>query len=163
MKTIYSNHPINIQGNSIFLAGPTPRSRDVKSWRPEALAILEKLGFNGTVYVPEWDYDAPKISYMEQVEWEYAHLENCTSIVVWVPRKLDTMPAFTTNVEFGSYVRSGRMVYGRPDNSPKNDYLDWLYNKITGRTPHNDLYKLLYEAIPYNEAWGGSYNCCGRF
>ena len=69
MKTIYSNHPIDVQPNSIFLAGPTPRSVDVKSWRPEALEILKKLSFNGTVYVPEWDYDAPKISYMEQVEW----------------------------------------------------------------------------------------------
>jgi hypothetical protein len=157
MKTIYSNHPIEIVGNSIFLCGPTPRSKDVKSWRPEALAILEKLGFNGTVYVPEWDYDAPKISYMEQVEWEYAHLENCTTIVVWVPRKLPEMMGMTTNVEFGSYVRSNRMLYGRPDDAVKCDYLDWLYTKITKRTPHSSLSTLLKDALT-PPSWG-EHNC----
>ena len=101
---------------------------------------------------------------------EYAHLENCTVVVVWVPRNLDTMPAFTTNVEFGSYVRSGRMIYGRPDNAVKCDYLDWLYTKITSHTPHNDLRKLLCDAIVHvvkmtdivEEDWGGEYNCCRK-
>lgn len=36
---------------SIFLAGPTPRSKEVQSWRPEALRILKNLGYDGQVYV----------------------------------------------------------------------------------------------------------------
>jgi hypothetical protein len=38
---------------SIFLAGPTPRTPGIISWRKEACEILEELGFNGIVYVPE--------------------------------------------------------------------------------------------------------------
>lgn len=113
--------------------------------RPDALEILRwDLTFKDdiTVLVPErlnwtgWDY-------LEQVEWEWEGLEKCDAIVFWIPRNLLTMPAFTTNVEFGSYVRSGRAWYGRPDDSPKNGYLDWLYTKTTGRTPFNNLKSLL--------------------
>lgn len=39
---------------SIFLAGPTLRKEIVKSWRPQAIEILEELGFDGVVYVPEF-------------------------------------------------------------------------------------------------------------
>ncbi len=144
MNTIYAPEPVILLGRSIFLAGPTPRSRDVKSWRPEALEILEKkLNFTGTVLVPEhrnWDYD---YDFLSQVEWEWEGLNTCDCIVFWIPRELKTMPAFTTNVEFGSYVRSGRALYGRPDGSPKNGYLDWLYEKVTDNKPHNNLFKLL--------------------
>jgi hypothetical protein len=147
MRIIYSNHPVEITQNSLFLCGPSPRSKDVKSWRPEALKILGTLEYSGTIYVPEWDSNVPKINYIEQVEWEYAHLENCGLVVFWVPRKLDTMPAFTTNVEFGSYVRSGRILYGRPKRAEKCEYLDWLYTKVTTRIPHENLLELLKEAI----------------
>lgn len=146
MNIVYSNQPINIQENSLFLAGCSPRSKDVKSWRPEALKILENLGFHGTVYVPEWDNNASGINYFDQVEWEYAHLETCKVIVVWVPRKFPEMMGMITNVEFGSYVRSKRMIYGRPDWAEKCDYLDWLYTKITGCKPFNNLTGLLNHA-----------------
>ena len=66
-----------------------------------------------------------------------------------VPRKIDTMPAFTTNVEFGFYlaVRPEEVLYGRPDDSEKNTYLDWLYTDTTGRTPINSLETLVSEVI----------------
>jgi len=148
MNTIYAPEPVILLGHSIFLAGPTPRSREVESWRPYALELLEKLNFKGTALVPEHrNWDRPSFDYMNQVEWEWEGLENCNKIVFWVPRELKTMPAFTTNVEFGSYVRSGRAVYGRPDNCPKNSYLDWLYTKVTKRNPYNNLHDLLIEAM----------------
>jgi hypothetical protein len=59
-----------------------------------------------------------RFSYLDQVEWEYAGLESCTAVAFWVPRQLPTLPGFTTNVEFGRYVDSGRCVYGRPDGAP---------------------------------------------
>lgn len=119
----------------------------MQSWRPHALELLEKLKFEGTVLIPECRNHIRNHDYIDQVEWEWKGLENCSAIVFWVPRELETMPAFTTNVEFGSYVRSGRAYYGRPDGSPKNDYLDWLYTKATNRKPHNNLHSLLTEVV----------------
>lgn len=59
MQVIYARQPLpecNAQGfapNSIFLAGPTPRSEHTPSWRPDALSVLKSLNFGGTVFVPE--------------------------------------------------------------------------------------------------------------
>lgn len=147
MKIIYTHERIVFEGRSIFLAGPTPRSADVESWRPHALELLERLNFDGTVLVPEHRHSGSKFDFNNQVEWEWEGLENCNRILFWVPRNLEVLPAFTTNVEFGSYVRSWRALYGRPDGSPKNDYLDWLYEKVTKRKPHNDLYSLLLAGV----------------
>ena len=49
MNILFADQPLAIQSPSIFLAGPTPRSRHVISWRPEALDLLRCLGFAGTV------------------------------------------------------------------------------------------------------------------
>jgi hypothetical protein len=143
MKAIYTPEKIEFGERSIFLAGPTPRDPSVRSWRPTALDILEDLKFNGNVLIPERRDWTTKFDYTDQVEWELEGLDYCKAIVFWVPRDLVTMPAFTTNVEFGGYVRTGRAWYGRPDKAPKCDYLDWLYRKMTNRTPHNNLRELL--------------------
>lgn len=59
------------------------------------------------------------------------------------------MPAFTTNVEFGYWIskNSEKVIYGRPDESEKNRYLDWLYQTETGKKPINNLTDLLKGAI----------------
>lgn len=147
MNVIYASEKIELIGKSVFLAGPTPRIKEVKSWRPYAVAMLKSIGFTGTVLIPENRDGETKYDYVSQVEWEWEGLENCSVIAFWVPRELKLMPAFTTNVEFGSYVRSGRAFYGRPDWSPKNNYLDWLYEKVTNRKPHSDLLSLLREIV----------------
>lgn len=138
-KVIYSDQPMEITTrHSIFLAGPTPRlSHPVPSWRPDALELLK--GFDGTVLIPEYSSFHPMRSYDAQVEWEWAGLHAATVIVFWVPREMKTMPAFTTNVEFGYYIDKKVSVYGRPDGTPKVDYLDWLYGKVTGKKPYNTL------------------------
>jgi len=139
---------VNYYQKSIFLAGPTPRSEGVKSWRPNALEILSSLGFDGVVYVPEHKEKA-KYFYDDQVEWERAGLMNAQIIIFWVPREIETMPAFTTNVEFGYYLAKSpsKVVYGRPNDAPKNRYLDWLYGKETNKKPASSLDELLNEAI----------------
>lgn len=54
MEVIYARQPLPDRVEaSIFLAGPTPRSRATRSWRPEALDMLRDLGFSGHVFVPE--------------------------------------------------------------------------------------------------------------
>lgn len=132
-----------ISKGSIFLAGPTPRSKEVPSWRPEAIEYLRKYDFLGTVLVPERANWEENFDYMQQVEWEYEGLEHSTVIAFWIPRNLETLPGFTTNVEFGRYLDSTGMIYGRPDDAPNNRYLDWLYTKITKQKPINFLETLM--------------------
>lgn len=127
MDVIYARQ---LLPQSIFLAGPTPRDPSVPSWRPEAIEILKQLGFNGTVFVPEDKDWGPKPNYDAQVEWEWCAIDVSTIVVFWVPRELETMPAFTTNVEFGLEARNGKAVFGCPPGSPKNHYLEKLAERF---------------------------------
>lgn len=147
MNIVYAQEEFTPQNPSIFLAGPTPRRDDVPSWRPRALEILEGLNFKGQVLVPEGRDGRFHGTYMGQVEWEYKGLENCSRICIWVPRDMKYMPALTTNVEFGRYVGSGRVKYGRPENAPHTSYLDWLYQKLTNDIPWPDLANLLFSCV----------------
>lgn len=126
MRVVYALEPLR---QSIFLAGPTPRSSDVESWRPEALQKLGELGFSGDVYVPEASDWQAHDSYDAQVHWEWEALKQASVIVFWVPREIATMPAFTTNVEFGDWVKSGKVILGAPANAPKMTYLRMLATK----------------------------------
>ncbi len=124
MEIIYAIEQLpNTVNKSIFLAGPTPRSSDVNTWRDKAISYLKEKGFDGTIFIPEprdqnWNHD-----YDRQVNWEEDGLNMADCIVFWVPRELETMPAFTTNVEFGAWCESGKIVFGAPPDAPKNSYL----------------------------------------
>ena len=117
MKIIHSDESIpDDLGPSIFLAGPTPRlSKPVPSWRPDAVKLLLDSGFDGSVLIPEYSSYSPMRDYNEQVEWEWNGLHSSDVILFWVPRDLATLPAFTTNVEFGFYIDKNITVYGRPE------------------------------------------------
>ena len=150
MNIIYANMPVPrpMPRLSVFLAGPTPRDKETKSWRPNAVKILKKLKYTGTVILPEYNPMPTHVDYDTQVEWEHEALTHVTWIVFWVPRELKKMPAFTTNVEFGRFAHEWRTLYGRPDDAPKNRYLDWWYSKCH---PHriiaHDLESLLKQII----------------
>lgn len=114
---------------SLMIAGPTPRTKEVESWRKDAIKILEDIGFDGAVFVPEprdgnftSDYDA-------QVEWEEQCLNAADCIIFWVPRNLETLPGFTTNVEFGRWENSGKIVFGCPEDAEKVSYLKYYCDK----------------------------------
>lgn len=85
-------------------------------------------------------------SYDDQVWWELEALEKATVVVVWIPRELETMPAFTTNVEFGFLVKSGKVVIGAPEDAQKMNYLKMLASKH-GAPYFTDLDALLSAAI----------------
>ena len=145
MKIKYANQPLE---KSIFLAGPTPRTKNVLSWRPEALQLLRKHQFNGTVFVPEsennkdfsdWHYD-------NQVLWEWEGLNQATVILFWVPRNLKDMPAFTTNVEYGLTIHSSKVVLGFPEVAEKMKYLEALAKRFNIKT-FNDLEKTIIASI----------------
>ncbi len=150
MEIIHSNYavPKEIKQPAIFLAGPTARlEKPVPSWRLDAVKELEQRQFDGTVFIPEYDTFHPMRSYTAQVEWEWEALHSSNVIVFWVPRDLETLPAFTTNVEFGFYLGKKEIVYGRPNNSPKNQYLDWLFTKVVGGKPHETLENTISAAL----------------
>jgi 8-oxo-dGTP pyrophosphatase MutT (NUDIX family) len=128
MNVVYSRQPLpDVIEKSIFLAGPTPRSADFPSWRPEALKILKELGYDGTVFVPEESDGGALEEYDKdpQIAWETEMLSLADCIVFWVPRDLKDMPAFTTNIEWGIWMRSGRAVLGAPEGAPKMNYFNW--------------------------------------
>lgn len=114
----------NSFNKAIFLAGPTTRSKEVVSWRPEALRLLETSGYDGAVFVPEtrpgtdrwWNWE-------DQVAWEARGLNLADVIVFWIPRNLVTLPGFTTNVEYGEWFKSGKVVLGAPKDAAKVGYL----------------------------------------
>lgn len=143
----YSDQEVIKNKKSIFLAGPTPRGNKVESWRNQACKILEELNYDGVVYVPEYSTWKPKADYVDQAMWERIALINSTIILFWIPRQLPDMPAFTTNVEFGYWLHTGKVLYGRPDDASKIKYLDWLYNIDTGLNPYNNLNDLLEESV----------------
>jgi hypothetical protein len=148
MKIVYAMEEIPKElGPSIFLAGPTPRSNNpVPSWRPEALHRIRFLNFEGTVFVPEVEDGVWRELYDDQVNWEKEALYRSTVILFWVPRDIETMPAFTTNVEFGYWVAKdpSKIIYGRPNDAPKTKYLDWL---LLSAVPESIIFDSLPIAI----------------
>jgi len=119
----------NYDRPSIFLAGPTPRSPDVESWRPHVVELLDRIGFfkdnNGVVFVPEpWAGNWEK-----QVEWEDEHLKRSSCIMFWIDRNLEYMPGFTTNIEWGAWCQSGKVVLGIPEGAPKTRYIQYYAKK----------------------------------
>lgn len=122
---------------SIFLAGPTPRNKkEVDSWRPDALKILEDKGFDGAVFIPEPRDGKWEDNYDAQVEWEEKFLNIADCIVFWVPRDLSAdskgfpkMGALTTNIEWGAWANSGKVVLGYPEDAEKMTYMQHYAEK----------------------------------
>lgn len=124
---------------SIFLAGPTPRSNigDVmgSTWRHVAIEELRKLGYDGTVYVPipQEHFELGNVlkdefDYVHQIEWEQTAMHRADVIFFYVCRT-DENPGLTTNLEFGKFIESCRIVYARPHDAPNTRYLDAMAKK----------------------------------
>lgn len=131
MQIVYAKELLpNAFTKSIFLAGPTPRSADVLSWRPNALKLLQDAGYDGVVFVPEAGDEKWKSEYEDQIEWEEQCLHVADCILFWVPRNLANMPAFTTNTEWGVWQNSGKVVFGAPPEAEKIRYQQYYANKL---------------------------------
>lgn len=130
MQVIYYGEEMPYRfSKSVFLCGPSFRTgQEGESWRKDALQILQDIGFdNGVVFVPE-NRDGKldeNHNYNETVSWEQKHLDICDVALFWVPRDLETLPAFTTNLEYGHLYTSGRVVLGFPEDTPKMKYLEY--------------------------------------
>lgn len=129
LTLVWAREPIPAGTTSVFLAGPTPRRDDVPSWRPaavEALAARWRGPGSLTVLTPESRDGIRAAHYDDQVDWETEARGAASAILFWIPRDLRTMPGFTTNVEFGLDVTTGRAVLGCPPDCPnpeRNRYL----------------------------------------
>jgi 8-oxo-dGTP pyrophosphatase MutT (NUDIX family) len=115
---------------SIFLAGPTPRDPNVPSWRPDALRALRETGYDGVVFVPEERSGTRRGDYIDQADWEKQCQNMSDCVLFWVPRDMKTMPALSTNVEFGDWMDSGRMVFGAPSWAVKNRLLQYHADRL---------------------------------
>lgn len=131
MEVVYALEELpKVITKSIFLAGPTPRSEDGNPWRQEAIKLLEEAEFDGVVYVPEPRNGKWHKEYDRQVEWEELCLNQADCILFWVPRDLKTMPAFTTNIEWGRWEASGKLVLGYPKEAEKMSYMNHYAEKL---------------------------------
>lgn len=138
MKLVFSNEPFPTEvTKSIFLAGPSPRYKEgdeiqTNTWRHYAIDYLKSLNYDGIVYIPiprDFFYgekaNSNLISYLKQIDYEQSALERADIILFYLDRKNDN-EGLTTNVEFGKYYDSGRVVYCRPKDAVKVRYLDNL-------------------------------------
>ena len=144
----FSNEEIILDSSrkSIFLAGPTKRNSSFENyWRKKACDFLEKNGFDGIVYIPEFS-EGSNYDYLTQVNWERQGLMNSSKILFYVPRKFPDMPGLTTNVEYGMYLakRPNDIIFSSPKDSEKNRYLEWLYSE---EVPNGTIYKDLESAL----------------
>lgn len=133
LTLVYAREPIPASSPSVFLAGPTPRAGgDVASWRPAAIEELAARWTGEqplTVLTPESRGGVRAKHYDDQVGWETAARAAADAILFWIPRDLKVLPGFTTNVEFGLDITTGRAVLGCPPNCPnpeRNRYLIYV-------------------------------------
>ncbi|MDP3697496.1 MAG: nucleoside 2-deoxyribosyltransferase domain-containing protein [Candidatus Taylorbacteria bacterium] len=156
MQIVYNlEKPPESFSKSIFLAGPTPRSTEVRSWRPQALELLEIKKYDGVVYVPEERPSAKNTVIPENgyPEWEHSVMDKSDLILFWAERDMTLspefvaklrsakpeeisslkaelkMPAFTTNIEYGLMAHSGKSLFG-PIHGDKNQYLGFVADKF---------------------------------
>lgn len=134
MHLIFSDHSIpTVITKSIFLAGPSPRAKEVHDWRVDALAYLESIDYDGAVFIPipekkfYGEDDSDTWTYDGQIEWECLFRKLADVILFWVPRTKE-LPGYTTNIEFGEDLITGKVVYGRPDKAEKCRYMDKRMN-----------------------------------
>jgi hypothetical protein len=124
----------NIEGPVIFLAGPTVRGNQthLTSWRFEAIEIFEKLGFDGTLVIPE--FTSKTESDKGRVElpiWEHTGLTRADCILFWICRTRE-LYGLNTNSEHGYWLAKApeKLVYSRPDDAFRIQYNDIMHNQI---------------------------------
>lgn len=129
-REIYLFEPLVNMKDAIFLAGPSyrPNQPEFKkdSWRKEAIRIFREMGFKGDFIIPEYrdKNDIPSDwTHRKQVDWEVTGLYRSHRILFWIPRDLKKLPAFTTNIEFGNFMHSGKLIIGWPNDAEKNQYI----------------------------------------
>lgn len=141
------NYQSNIKNidftNSIYLAGPSIRDGETP-WRQNAISEFSNFNFSGNIIIPE---KAENLTFDQIFNWEIECMERVSKILFWIPRDLDILPGFTTNVEFGLYVGKDKVYPGSPKDAPKTRYLIKLNEYKNGNIWSHDLKSLVYICI----------------
>ncbi len=137
MTVVYINEPLPKSWTSfIFMLGPTPRlaidGTSPPSWRPEGLAILDAIDYDGVVFIPETRDDVFQHSYDDQIEQEEQALNLADVILAYMPREMLLMPALTSNDEWGVWktLDPARLVFGAPSWAVKVKYQKYYAEKL---------------------------------
>jgi calcineurin-like phosphoesterase family protein len=136
-------HNIPIKGKSVFLAGPSLRGDTYTRWRAVAEEMLKEYGFDGTIISPEYVGEKKDWSYEGQVEWETKYLNLADVILFWIPRDLRELPGFTTNIEFGEWFKTDKVILGSPTDAVKMAYLKHRAQKQYGQPWYNTLHECI--------------------
>ncbi|MDO4282649.1 MAG: nucleoside 2-deoxyribosyltransferase domain-containing protein [Clostridia bacterium] len=146
----YSDQKVINSKKSIFLAGPLPRKKEIKNWKDDVLKYLKELKYDGVVYIPEKRNHQIIEGDADQTNWEMEAMNHSKVLLFWIPRSFPDMLGLTTNVEFGIWLSSGKILYGRPDDAYMIEYLDLVYDKYYHKKPYNNLFELVKEAVKIN-------------
>jgi nucleoside 2-deoxyribosyltransferase/8-oxo-dGTP pyrophosphatase MutT (NUDIX family) len=111
---------------SLYLAGPTPRDPAAQSWRPHAIHLLHALAYDGVVFLPESPDGQRYGDYDQQMAWELEAMRRSDVLLFWIPAERETFPAYTTRVEFGFQVHSGKVTLGMPRDAYETRYMEKL-------------------------------------
>jgi 8-oxo-dGTP diphosphatase len=102
---------------TLFLAGPSEPHGRPTAWRQEAIQILRDLRFDGHVFVPDFEEGWANGNLDAQFDWVTEAMDRADAIVFWVPRDLQTLHGYSTNIEWGLYARSRNVVWGAPEDA----------------------------------------------
>lgn len=129
----------------IFLAGPCPREHFENDWRIEAIDLFKKYNFSGDIANPTNDHYDNNL--FNQTNWEVETLYKSSLIFCWIPRDIKNKHyALTTNIEFGEFLDSNKIIVGFPDDSDNNDYLR-IRCEMYGIKVYNNLDDMVKEAV----------------
>lgn len=148
MKILRPGNEIEFNKKSIFLAGTMPHQGQA-DWREQVIQALKETEYDGIVFNP--DYSAipenSRLNYGDQILWEITAMKSSAIVCFWIDREFPTHPGLTTNVEFGYWVRSSKVLYGRPHDDEKCFYLDYVYRLEQNREPVESVDDLVKELI----------------
>lgn len=105
--------------NAVFLAGACLEN----DWRDEVIQYFNELGFTGDIVNPvNNNYNG---EFEKQTKWEREMMNLSSCVFFWIPRTKEKT-CLITNIEFGEWVNCENVIVGFPDDSYKNEYLDFV-------------------------------------
>lgn len=134
MKVVYAQEALpNEINKSLFLAGPSLRpGQEGVSWRIKALEILDMIGYDGVVFVPEARVgNFEDFNYESQIMWETRALRASDNIIFHINRNTDQdLLGLTTNDEWGYWKDSGKCILSTELTADKVRYQEWWAKEL---------------------------------
>jgi hypothetical protein len=104
------------------------------------------LSYDGVVFLPESQDGQRQGDYDQQMAWELEAMRRSDVLLFWVPAKREALPAYTTRVEFGFQVHSGKVILGMPQDAYETRYMKKLA-QLYRLTSHQTLSETVTAAL----------------